>query len=57
MYEKFFAEEVVELLVAEYGMPTMEEAGKLKLKDLDDVPNPPGTPGNDEEEGGADVEG
>eukprot|EP00618_Florenciella_parvula_P035151 CAMPEP_0119482588 /NCGR_PEP_ID=MMETSP1344-20130328/10373_1 /TAXON_ID=236787 /ORGANISM="Florenciella parvula, Strain CCMP2471" /LENGTH=1515 /DNA_ID=CAMNT_0007517003 /DNA_START=73 /DNA_END=4620 /DNA_ORIENTATION=+ len=57
VYEKFFAEEVVELLVAEYGMPTMEEAGKLKLKDLDDVPNPPGTPGNDEEEGGADVEG
>ena len=39
-YEVYFAEDVVEELVQEYGMPTLEEAGKMKLKELDDVPNP-----------------
>jgi len=48
-YEVFFAEDVVQQLVEEYGMPSLEEAGDLKLKDLDDVPNPTGP--DDEETG------
>lgn len=49
-YEEYFAEDVVGQLVKEYGMPSLEEAGKMKVKDLDDVANPPQ---DDEEEGAA----
>jgi len=50
-YEVFFAEDVVEQLVTEYGMPSLQEAGKMKLKELDDVPNPKGPEDDDEETG------